>query len=89
MRCGLGRDRPARLESALVLERLKFVFLGLGRHVARLGFVCLLGAILVGGLFLPLIVQNDTVSLFVFWHHILLQEYKRIRTVSVHGPASR
>jgi hypothetical protein len=49
-------DRPARLESALVLERLKFVFLGLGRHVARLGFVCLLGAILVRGLFLPLIV---------------------------------
>jgi hypothetical protein len=42
---------------------LKFVFIWLGRHVARLGFICLLGAILVRGLFLPLFVQNDTVSL--------------------------
>jgi hypothetical protein len=49
-------DRPARLESAFFLERLKFVFLGLRRLVAGLGFVCLLGAILVRGLFLPLIV---------------------------------
>jgi hypothetical protein len=56
-------------ESALFLERLKLVFFfRLRRHVTRLGLGCLLGAVLVGGLLLAFIVENNTVACFVFWH---------------------
>jgi hypothetical protein len=57
------------LESALFLERLKLVFFfRLRQHVARLGLGCLLGAVLVGGVLLAFIVENNTVACFVFWH---------------------
>jgi hypothetical protein len=61
----------AILETALLPQGLKFVvFLDrLLRHMARLGLVRRSGTLLVLGLFLPLLVENDTVTFFFHgWH---------------------